>query len=93
MLRPVIYKQTAVDTCLTAICVADTHRGRGIGKQLVKSLELFLVDLGIRAYRLETLAKNNVSRTFYKNLFFVEHETRGRNVILVKDLCSDPNQC
>lgn len=54
------------------IAVAETHRGRGIGVQLVESLIDALNKRGVRALLLEVRASNQPAQGLYEKLGFVQ---------------------
>jgi GNAT superfamily N-acetyltransferase len=83
---PVSHQGTLVNPCLTAIAVDGSYRQAGIGRALVAGVEEFCRSRGYRAFRLDTVQENEVSRKFYQRLGFVEAEQRGGNVMLVKVL-------
>ena len=86
MASPVIYNDTLIKPCLTAIAVVPECRGKGLGKKLIASIESFFVSQNIDCYKLDTFKTNTNARIFYKKLGFVETQQIGRNVILIKKI-------
>jgi ribosomal protein S18 acetylase RimI-like enzyme len=84
--RPVRHDGSLIRPCLTAIVVADSARGRGVGRRLVGAVDSFMSSAGARAYHLDTRADNLVSRAFYARLGFQEVALVGRNIVLVRHL-------
>jgi len=83
---PVAYKSVQVSACLTVLAVAPQHRGKGISKTLITSVEDYFKSQNINYYRLDTFSTNTNARTFYNYLGFDEIGQVGRNVILVKEI-------
>jgi ribosomal protein S18 acetylase RimI-like enzyme len=86
MNQPVIYKTVEVKPMLIAIAVDSPARQGGIGRALVQAVDDFFRQLSQPFYYLDTRVENITARAFYQRLGFVEHERRGRNLILVKEL-------
>jgi len=86
MNQPVIYKTVEVKPMLIAIAVDSSARQGGIGRALVQAVDDFFRQLSQPFYYLDTRVENITARAFYQRLGFVEHERRGRNLILVKEL-------
>ncbi|MBI5963296.1 MAG: GNAT family N-acetyltransferase [Chloroflexi bacterium] len=84
--HPVIYKNMEVKPTLIAIAVDASARQAGVGRALVQSVDDFFRQLAQPFYHLDTRADNSTARAFYHRLGFVEHERRGRDLILVKEL-------
>ena len=84
--RPVIYKGSVVNPCLTTIVVHSNCRRSGAGKALVSAVDAFVLDRARNAYYLDTRADNQPSRAFYRSLGFIEFEQRGRDIVLVKEV-------
>jgi GNAT superfamily N-acetyltransferase len=84
--RPVIYKGTVVNPCLTSIVVRSDSRRSGTGKTLVSAVDAFVLEHGKKAYYLDTRADNESSRAFYSRLGFIELEQRGRDIVLLKEV-------
>lgn len=82
--RPVRWHGHAVEPCLTAIAVDEQAIRAGIGRALVAAVADFCREQGRPTFRLDTRADNVDARAFYRRLGFVEVETRGANIILVK---------
>ncbi len=82
---PVIYKNTLIRGCLTAIAVASEFREKGIGKALIGSVNNYFKSKNINYYRLDTYKTNINAMAFYKKLGFVEAGQKGRNIILIKE--------
>ena len=57
---------------LLAIAVDGAQRGRGVGKELVASLEAWLVANSVRQYKVVTVASDPVSNGFYTDCGFVK---------------------
>jgi len=83
---PFIFRSVAINACLTAIAVSPQQRGKGIGKELIKSVEEYFKSKNIYVYRLDTYKTNEKARRFYKKLGFNEIGEIGRNVILIKEI-------
>ncbi|MBI5943175.1 MAG: GNAT family N-acetyltransferase [Chloroflexi bacterium] len=86
MNQPVIYKNIEIKPMLSAIAVDASARQSGIGRVLVQAVDDFFRQLSQPFYYLDTRVENKTARAFYQQLGFVEHECRGRNLILVKEL-------
>lgn len=84
--QPVIYKSSEVKPMLIAIAVDASARQSGMGRALVQSVDDFFRRLSQPFYYLDTRVDNAPARNFYQRLGFIEHERRGRNLILVKEL-------
>lgn len=80
----VMYKGMAIDACLTTLAVEESVRNRGIGSELLESIETFFREKGSYAYRVDTVESNEQARLFYRWKGFVEIEHRGQHVMLVK---------
>lgn len=63
---------------ITNVVVAETARGRGIGKALMKGLMQYAANLGVRYLTLEVRASNLPAITLYKSLGFVKVGVRAK---------------
>jgi len=54
------------------IAVADTHRRKGIGKELVVRLISLLREQGVRSLSLEVRVSNSIAISLYESLGFVQ---------------------
>jgi ribosomal protein S18 acetylase RimI-like enzyme len=84
--HPVMFQGMEIKACLTAIVVSPAARRFGVGRALVGAVDDFMRRHDQPYYRLDTRADNSVSRSFYRNLGFIELEERGRDVIYVRQL-------
>lgn len=84
--QPMIYKNIEVKPMLIAIAVDASVRQNGTGRALVQSVDDFFRQKSQPFYYLDTRVDNLSARAFYQRLGFIEHERRGRNLILVKEL-------
>ena len=73
-----------IGAVLTTLAVAGSHRGLGVGRQLVDDLEGFFGERNVSRYRLETLVANGTAREFYGGLGFEEIARKGKSVVLLK---------
>ena len=55
---------------LVIIAVSDKYRGKGIGKKLVKALEIEMRKRKIKEYKLTVTQRNKGANAFYKSLDF-----------------------
>ena len=63
---------------VTNVAVAQTHRGQGIGKQIMLALMQYAANLGADYLTLEVRRSNMVAQALYKKLGFVELAVRKR---------------
>lgn len=63
---------------VTNVAVAQTHRGQGIGKQIMLALMQYAANLGADYLTLEVRRSNTVAQALYKKLGFVELAVRKR---------------
>ena len=75
-----------VHAVLTALAVDPKYQGRGVGAQLIRSLEAFFGANKVASYRLDTLATNHHALKFYGTLGFTEVARRAGSVILVRTI-------
>lgn len=87
--RAVLHRGQWVRPCLTAILVTPSARQRGVGRVLVSEVDAFVRGNGLHAYHLDTRLDNVAARHFYARLGFIEVDTVGRNMVLVRDLDAD----
>jgi GNAT superfamily N-acetyltransferase len=59
---------------LDELFIADAHRGRGLGRQVLARLEEACRDLGVMALRLEVERANRGARRLYERVGFEAHE-------------------
>lgn len=57
---------------IISIAVDKAHRGRGVGKKLLKETIERLVEMGVKKVRIEVRESNQVAINLYKKLGFVE---------------------
>jgi len=84
--HPLVYKKIEIKPMLTAIAVDEAARQSGIGRALVQAVDDFFRRQSQPFYYLDTRVDNASARALYQRLGFIEHERRGRNLILVKEL-------
>ena len=82
--RPISINEKLIPAILSTIAISPGFQGRGIGKLLVNSLEIFFKGRGIKYYRVDTLLSNHHARKFYNKLMFQEVAIRANSVILIK---------
>ena len=75
-----------VRACLTTIAVASTHRRMGVAAKLAEALEIFFRTAGVAGYWLETIRGNSGALAFCRKQGFVEVETIGQTVVMLKRL-------
>ena len=63
---------------VTNVAVAQTHRGQGIGKQIMLALMQYAANLGADYLTLEVRRSNMVAQALYKKLGFMELAVRKR---------------
>ncbi|MEA4998467.1 MAG: ribosomal protein S18-alanine N-acetyltransferase [Candidatus Limiplasma sp.] len=63
---------------VTNVAVAQTHRGQGIGKQIMLALMQYAANLGADYLTLEVRRSNTVAQALYKKLGFMELAVRKR---------------
>ena len=83
---PAYYEAQEVHAVLTALAVDPKYQGRGVGVQLIHSLEAFFGANKVASYRLDTLATNHHALKFYGTLGFTEVARRAGSVILVRTM-------
>lgn len=81
---PVIFNEKSIIPCLTTIVVDEKFRREGVGRALILAVEEFFKSKQYFCYRLDTLASNFASRSFYLKNGFTEVAQRGRHIMLVK---------
>lgn len=84
--RPILLQGKRVNSILTTIGVDPDFQGLGIGKKLIRELEIYFKKNGVTAYRLDTLRTNHQARTFYEALGFVQADIRADSIIFLKEL-------
>lgn len=60
------YEQTVVRGVVHNLFVAPSHRGQGIGSELLGRAEEALTDIGAEVFSLEAMARNEGARRFYE---------------------------
>ena len=63
---------------ITNVVVAESARGRGIGKALMLALMQYAANLGVRYLTLEVRASNTPAITLYRSLGFVKVGIRAK---------------
>ena len=58
---------------VTDVVIQSSHRGRGIGRQLLQHAEAFARAAGATELRIGVLAENTVARQLYRSVGFVPH--------------------
>jgi ribosomal protein S18 acetylase RimI-like enzyme len=58
---------------VTDLVIQSSHRGRGIGRQLIQHAEAFARGAGATELRIGVLAENTVARQLYRSAGFVPH--------------------
>jgi len=58
---------------VTDVVIQASHRGRGIGRQLLQHAEAFARGAGATELRIGVLAENTVARRLYRSAGFVPH--------------------
>jgi ribosomal protein S18 acetylase RimI-like enzyme len=81
---PVRYEGKEIAAVLTALAVDPNIQRRGLGRRLVRTLELFFAANQVETYRLDTLATNQRALRFYQDLGFIEVARRAGSVVLVR---------
>lgn len=70
------------DSFLDELYLRETHRGQGIGAQVIDFLKAVCRQQGIKALHLEVLNQNQGAYRFYRRLGFVEHDSKFMSLIL-----------
>ena len=65
-------RQAADEAEVLTLCVAPTHRGKALAKQLVRRLIEALAQQGVVALHLEVAVDNHAARALYRGFGFVE---------------------
>jgi ribosomal protein S18 acetylase RimI-like enzyme len=78
------YEGEHIVATLTTLVVGPQFRHRGIGHNLIRTLEHFFAARNVLHYRLETLVQNEAARAFYVNMGFKEADRRAGSYVLVK---------
>ncbi len=56
------------------VAVLSSHRGQGIGRQLLRHAEMFVREAGAVELRIGVLVKNTVARQLYLDVGFAPHQ-------------------
>jgi GNAT superfamily N-acetyltransferase len=87
--RPVYFEEKLIRPILTTIAVDSRYQGKGVGKHMVRALEVFFRQNNVNYYRLDTLAENAGARKFYESLGFQQVELRADSILFVKKMCDE----
>lgn len=75
---------------ILSIGVLETHRGKGIGTELVQRALEYLHSSGVRTVKLEVRPDNVPARRIYEKMGFVGvgefHDSQGQWIVMLKDL-------
>ncbi|MDZ7367696.1 MAG: GNAT family N-acetyltransferase [candidate division KSB1 bacterium] len=62
------------DAFVDEICIRQSHRGKGIGKQIIQFVEEACRDLDVRTLHLEVERANTKAQAFYHKVGFEDHD-------------------
>lgn len=71
---------------ISDLVVLPAHRGRGVGRALLRQAEEFAVQHGARVLKLDVLAANSGARALYCTAGFQEHEIRLQKQLIPDSL-------
>ena len=84
--KPVYYKRNIIKPLLAVIAVNNEYQGLRIGTKLINYANEYFSSNDYCTYKVDTLLNNKISRSFYQNNGFIELESIGKNIVMVKKL-------